>query len=110
VGESRRGFRRLADIFLSQLRTDGQKNELIRNTCELTFSMLAHKGAEAFLTDTLAKVVNDTLSDYYQFCDLVLEHQIVELLFRQVAVPYHVNVERTAGGGIRLRIRRCSWT
>jgi len=24
-----------------------------------------------------------------------LEHQIVELLFRQVAVPYHVNVERT---------------
>jgi len=52
-------FADFADIFLSQLRTDGQKNELIRNTCELTFSMLAHKGAEAFLTDTLAKVVNE---------------------------------------------------
>jgi hypothetical protein len=89
-------FAAFADIFLSQLRTDGQQNELIRNTCELTFAMLADKGADAFLTDALAKVVNEhRLQDYYQFCDLVLEHQIVELLFRQVAVPYHVNVERT---------------
>lgn len=90
------GFVDFADIFLSQLWKDGQKNELIRNTCELTFSMLAHKGAEGFLSDTLAKAVNEhRFQDYYQFCDLVLEHQIVELLFRQVAVPYHVNVERT---------------
>lgn len=90
-------FADLADIFLSQLRTDGQKNELIRNTCELTFSMQAHKGeAAAFLTDTLAKVVDEhRVQDYYQFCDLLLGHQIVELLFRQVAVPYHVNVEMT---------------
>jgi hypothetical protein len=31
----------------------------------------------------------------YQFCDLVLFHQIKELLFRQIAVPYHINIEKT---------------
>lgn len=89
-------FASFADLFLSQLRTDGQKDGLIRNTCEITFSMLAHMDANAFLTAPLAKVVKEHNSqDYYQFCDLVLGHQIVELLFRQIAVPYHVNVEMT---------------
>jgi hypothetical protein len=88
-------FASFADLFLSQLRTDGQKDELIRNACELTFSMLAGEHG-AFLADPLAKVVHEhRFQNYYQFCDLVLEHQIVELLFRQVAVPYHVNVEMT---------------
>lgn len=88
-------FDSFANLFLSQLRTDGQKDELIRNTCELTFSMLAHTHS-TFLADPLAKVVNEhRFQNYYQFCDLVLEHQIVELLFRQIAVPYHVNVEKT---------------
>lgn len=86
-------FASFADLFLSQLRTDGQKDELIKNICELTFSML---GGDAFLAAPLAKVVNEhRFQNYYQFCDLVLEHQIVELLFRQVAVPYHLNVEMT---------------
>ncbi len=88
-------FSSFADLFLSQLRTDSQKDQLIRNTCELTFSMLAHKH-KAFLADPLAKVVSEhRFQNYYQFCDLLLDHQIVELLFRQVAVPYHVNVEMT---------------
>jgi len=88
-------FASLAELFLSQLRVDGQKDELIRNTCELTFSMLADKST-TLLADPLAKVVDEhRFQDYYQFCDLVLEHQLVELLFRQVAVPYHVNVEMT---------------
>lgn len=86
-------FTTFADTFLSQLRVDGDKDALIENTCELAFSML---GSGVFLADPLAKVVaNHGFQDYYQFCDLVLEHQIVELLFRQVAVPYHVNVEMT---------------
>jgi len=33
--------------------------------------------------------------DFYQFCDLVLFHQTIEALFRQVATPYQVNVERS---------------
>ncbi|MET4216949.1 hypothetical protein ABIB00_002146 [Bradyrhizobium sp. LB14.3] len=88
-------FAAFADLFLSQLRTDGQKDELIKNVCELTFSMLADRHG-ALLADPLAKVVDEhQFQNYHQFCDLVLEHQIVELLFRQVAVPYHVNVETT---------------
>jgi hypothetical protein len=89
-------FASFADQFLSQLRTDGQSKELIKNTCELTFSMLANSDASVLFAAPLAKVVKEhSFKDYYQFCDLVLEHQIVELLFRQVAVPYHVNVETT---------------
>ena len=88
-------FSAFAEIFLSQLRTDCQKDELISNTCELTFSMLAD-GGSGYLAEPLAKVVEQhDLRDYYQFCDFVLSHQIVELLFRQIAVPYHVNVEMT---------------
>jgi len=88
-------FSKFADLFLSQLRTDGQQDDLIRSVCELTFSMLADRHSVS-LSDSLGKVVEEhQFQDYYQFCDLVLAHQIVELLFRQVAVPYHVNVERT---------------
>ncbi len=89
-------FGSFAELFLSQLRTDMQKDELLRNTCELTFSMLPGQESSAYLTDALAKVVeHHDFRAYYQFCDLVLGHQIVELLFRQVTVPYHVNVEKT---------------
>lgn len=86
-------FSSFADLFLSQLRTDGQKDELIRSTCELTFSMF---DTDTCLAGPLEKVINEHSSqNYHQFCDVVLEHQIVELLFRQVAVPYHFNIEMT---------------
>lgn len=89
-------FEAFAEIFLRQLTTDGSKDDLILNTCELTFSMLAHNQPDKYLAKPLADVVlSHNMAAYYQFCDLVLDHQIVELLFRQVAVPYHVNVERT---------------
>lgn len=89
-------FGAFAKNFLSQLRTDGNQDDLVTNTTELTFSMLGSTMVDLFLTAPLAKVVADhSFQDYYQFCDLVLEHQIIELLFRQVAVPYHVNVEMT---------------
>lgn len=89
-------FAAFADTFLTQLRTDRNKKELIKNTCELTFSALADMRKGALLAEPLAKVVQEhRFQNYYQFCDLLLEHQIVELLFRQIAVPYHVNVETT---------------
>lgn len=89
-------FAAFADTFLAQLRPDGNKKELIKNTCELVFSTLADMRKGVLLADPLAKVVQQhRFQNYYQFCDLLLEHQIVELLFRQVAVPYHVNVEMT---------------
>lgn len=89
-------FAAFAETFLSQLRTDGNKDKLVANTCELTFSMLANRTPPAFLADPLRKVVDEhDVQSYYQFCDLVLAHQVVELLFRQIAVPYHVNVGMT---------------
>ncbi|WP_211415289.1 class I SAM-dependent methyltransferase [Agrobacterium tumefaciens] len=88
-------FNAFAELFLSQLRVDGQKDELVKNTCELTFSMLAERDAKT-LAAPLAGVVNGHyFNHYHQFCDLVLGHQVVELLFRQIAVPYHVNVDKT---------------
>lgn len=89
-------FEKFAGHFLAQLRTDGNTVDLIKNTTELTFSMLADSDASAFLTSPLAKAVSEhNPRDYFLFCDVVLAHQIVELLFRQVALPYHVNVEMT---------------
>lgn len=89
-------FASLSDVFLSQLRVDSNKEELITSTCEMTFSMLGRSNQEDFLSPPLYQVIRDhDFKTYYQFCDLVLEHQIVELLFRQIAVPYHVNVEMT---------------
>lgn len=89
-------FALLAETFLSQLRIDGNKDDLIANTCEMTFSMLGGSSQEKYLSKPLYEAVSDyDFREYYQFCDLMLQHQIVELLFRQIAVPYHVNVEMT---------------
>lgn len=89
-------FSSLADTFLSQLRVDSNKDELIASTCEMTFSMLGDNNQEDYLSPPLYEAVRDhDFRIYYQFCDLVLRHQVVELLFRQIAVPYHVNVEMT---------------
>lgn len=89
-------FASFAETFLCQLRVDGNKDALITSTLEMTFSMIAGQNQEKFLSKPLYEAVKDhDFRAYYQFCDLVLEHQIVELLFRQIAVPYHVNVEQT---------------
>ena len=89
-------FASLGETFLSQLRTDGNKDGLIANTCEMTFSMLGGSSQKKYLSEPLCEATREyNFRQYYQFCDLMLEHQIVELLFRQIAVPYHVNVEMT---------------
>lgn len=46
-----------------------------------------------FLPDSTRKLVEDHSSDnYQQFCDVVCQHQILELLFCQLTNPYHFNV------------------
>lgn len=89
-------FASLGEAFLSQLRIDTNKDALITNTCEMTFSMLGGTDQEKYLSKPLYEAIrNYDFTEYYQFCDFMLDHQIVELLFRQIAVPYHVNVEMT---------------
>ncbi|SMX39394.1 hypothetical protein [Octadecabacter ascidiaceicola] len=89
-------FRLFADLFLSQLHNENRKDDLIRNISNLTFTLLASSHAIENLSPKLQNIVaNHSFREYHQFCDLLLPHQIIELLFRQVAVPYHVNVEKT---------------
>ena len=53
-------------------------------------------GQENYWSETIKKLYdNHNIWSFHQFCDLVLFHQIIEALFRQVAVPYHVNISET---------------
>lgn len=89
-------FSSFAEKFLKQLRPDGDVSNLIRSTTAATFLTRAHFVGNQFLSNPLSKVIEGHyFQNYYQFCDLLLDHQIVEFLFRQVTVPYHVNVQAT---------------
>jgi hypothetical protein len=89
-------FAQFAERFVSQLNTKGDKKELIDGVSTMSYLMSEGNGQEHFLSKSLANIANNhSFRHYYQFCDLVLFHQIIELLFRQVAVPYHVNVQQT---------------
>jgi hypothetical protein len=89
-------FSKFADQFISQLNIQSDKKELIDGISMLSYLISEGAEEEQFLSEGLSKIgSNHSIRNYYQFCDVVLFHQIKELLFRQVAVPYHVNVEKT---------------
>lgn len=89
-------FSRFSEQFLSQLDVSGNKKELI-NTYVLTSYLLSEgSDQENYWSETIKKLYNNhNIWSFHQFCDLVLFHQIIEALFRQVAVPYHVNISET---------------
>ena len=90
------GFSQFAERFISQLNANGDKNKLINSVSTMSYLMTNDVGEAHFLSENLANIAkNHDFGDYYPFCDLFLFHQIIEILFRQVAVPYHVNIERT---------------
>jgi hypothetical protein len=89
-------FSDFADLFLTQLSFNGDKQELLGRLPLLSHMLSEQPDADEYLSDSIKQMKqNHHFSQFYQFCDLVLFHQIVELLFRQVANPYHVNVEKT---------------
>ena len=89
-------FSLFADSFISQLNICGNKKNLIHNFCTLSYLLSEGDGQEEFLSESLKTIYsNHSIGDYYQFCDLVLFHQLIELLFRQVSTPFHVNIEKT---------------
>jgi len=90
-------FSNFADLFLSQLNINGKKAELLKNVPLLLYLLSEGEGQETYLCKSM-KAIREKLSsrNFYQFCDVLLFHQIQELLFRQVANPYHVNIEKTA--------------
>jgi hypothetical protein len=88
-------FNAFSKMFLSQLHYTGDEKQLIENLSEIKFYIMGDDSGEYMSESILNIIKNHEVKNYYNFCDLVLSHQIVELLFRQIAVPYHVNVEKT---------------
>lgn len=89
-------FNELSSLFVSQLTPDANGKKLLEKLSTLSFLFSQKDGFDEFLSKSLRGLHRQhKISNYYQFCDLVLFHQILELLFRQIAVPYHVNIEKT---------------
>ncbi|MCT7991973.1 hypothetical protein [Laspinema olomoucense] len=89
-------FAKFAELFLSQLDVNSTKKELIDSFFTISFLLAEGNGQEEFWSKELKELYEKhSFRDFYQFCDLLLFHQIFEALFRQVAVPYHVNISET---------------
>lgn len=90
-------FKKLSRTFLKELNKKNSSHSLIlESISQLTYLLTEHESQNSYLSDAIKKIKeNHNFSNYYNFCDLVLFHQILELLFRQIACPYHVNIEKT---------------
>ncbi len=89
-------FSKFAEQFLSQLDINGSKKELINTFSLISYLLSEGSGQEEFWSAKLKELYSKhSFGDFHQFCDLVLFHQIFEVLFRQVAIPYHVNISET---------------
>ena len=87
-------FQRLAKRFVSQLnpKNDSDFPQKIQSLIYLLSSDHRLKDFE-YLPDTTKRLVESHSSNsYHQFCDVVCQHQILELLFCQLSFPYHFNV------------------
>ena len=90
-------FSKFAELFISQLSINGIKADLMDGISELSYLLSEGNGQENFLSKPIRRIHDrHDFKSFYQFCDLFLFHQSLDLLFRQVANPYHVNVDRTA--------------
>lgn len=89
-------FSNYSDQFLAQLDIKGSKKELVDSLKLLSYLLSEGQEQSKYLSEQF-KTMYDShkIFDYHQFCDLVLFHQSIEALFRQVATPYHVNIEKT---------------
>jgi len=88
-------FGKFAELFLQQLNVNSNSKELIDNLSQISILLSEDKNDE-FLSEPMQHLKkNHNWKNYYQFCDLFLFHQILEILFRQITTPYHVNIEKT---------------
>ena len=89
-------FSKFTEQFLSQLDIGGNKKELINTHVLISYLLSEGSGQEEFWSEKIKELYrNHNIWAFHQFCDLVLFHQIFEALFRQVAIPYHVNISET---------------
>ncbi len=89
-------FKQYAQQFVIQLSASNDEKTFVDNICKANYLLSEGNGEEYFHSESMNKLKGvNWMSNYYQFCDFFLFHQAKEVLFRQLAVPYHVNVEAT---------------
>lgn len=89
-------FAKFADQFLCQLDISGNKKELLDSVVQVSYLLSEGREQAKYLSERFrAMSKKHDFCDFYPFCDLVLFHQLIEVLFRQVATPYHINVEKS---------------
>ncbi|MBO1050503.1 MULTISPECIES: class I SAM-dependent methyltransferase [Dolichospermum] len=89
-------YEKFGKLFLRQLSLIDNESEIINNFERLHFLLDEGFYQSEFYSKKFINLDKRRWhQEMYQFCDVVLFHQIKELLFRQIAVPYHVNIEKT---------------
>ena len=89
-------FKAYASNFLRQLSFNMREIEVLETVEQMSFLLLGKKDLDSYYTPAMKMLSKRKwASEIYQFCDLVLFHQLKEQLLRQLAVPYHVNVSET---------------
>ena len=84
------------NFFLKQLSSKDNVDDFIYNIELLHFLLDEGNNQNEFYSEKFRNLTKRLWhQEMYQFCDLVLFHQVKELLFRQIAVPYHINIEKT---------------
>ncbi len=88
-------YEEFCKLFIRQLSSKNEQH-FVENLETLLFLLSEDDNRNNFYSEKLKELSQRRWhKDMYQFCDLVLFHQIKELLFRQIAVPYHINIEKT---------------
>lgn len=89
-------FGEFANLFLQQLSTVGNSQDLLEKLIKILFLLSGQSEFDDCLSERMKNLKKTYKSSkYYQFCDLLLFHQILESVCRQICIPYHVNIEKT---------------
>lgn len=88
-------FAAFASLFVRELSSNYSEKEIRENILQITY-LLREEAAPEFLSEAMANLKNNHRhKEFYQFCDLFLSHQAMELLYRQVVNAYHINIKAT---------------
>lgn len=88
-------FESFSASFLSQM-GENNSSELMKNLSKVFFLLSQGCGEENYYSEKMRELSKlNYFPGIYHFCDAVLFHQFKELMLRQLASPYHVNIEKT---------------
>ncbi|OUC60303.1 hypothetical protein [Acinetobacter seifertii] len=89
-------FAAFCESFFSQMEQQGNSSQLMKNLSKVFFLLSEGCGEEKYYSEKMTELSKiNYFPRIYHFCDVVLFHQFKELMLRQLASPYHVNIEKT---------------